>query len=323
METKAALYRQAADNIKQRRHLAETQAVQNREQLRIAAPEYEQLRLKLLNNRFEQARRSVRGLPRTELEEQAQQLQEKLDMYRTAAGFTEEQLVPRYTCRDCNDTGICGGVRCHCVEKEMRRLRREQINSAFPLELSSFERFSLKYYSDKPDPELGASPRELMSQVLEYCTAWAAHYRPGCQSLLLMGDAGLGKTHLALAMAGQVLDAGFDVVYVSAQHTFARLDSNIFESENEWMEAMLEADLLVLDDLGTEFVTPHTVSVLYQLVDTRMCAHRPTIYTTNIMTQQLLVGRYTEKVASRLLGSCELLQFFGDDVRLHDKKEGS
>ena len=319
MDTKAALYRLAAENIKQRRRLAEAQAAQNREQLRIAAPDHEKLRLQLLNNQFEQARRSVSGQPRKELEEQARRLRERLDACMTEAGFTEEQLTPRYHCRDCEDTGICGGVRCHCVEKEMRRLRREQINREFPLELSSFERFSLSCYSDQVDPELGDSPRGLMAQVLDYCTAWASHYRPGCRSLLLMGDAGLGKTHLALAMAGCVLEAGYDVVYVSAQHAFAQMDSNIFAGENEWLEAMLEADLLVLDDLGTEYVTPHTVSVLYQLADTRMCAHRPTIYTTNIMTQQLLVSRYTEKVASRLLGSCELLQFFGEDIRLQGK----
>ena len=319
METKAALYRQATENIKQRRRLAQAQALQNKNKLCAAAPEYERLRLQLLNNQFEQARSSVRGLPRDGLETEAAQLREKLAACMAAAGFAEEQLAPRYDCPDCEDTGVLNGVRCHCVEKEMRRLRREQINGEFPLELCSFDRFSLERYSDKFDPDLDDSPRGDMAQVLDYCTAWAEHYRPGCQSLLLMGDAGLGKTHLALAMAGRVLDAGYDVVYVSAQRAFEQMDSNIFEGESEWMEAMLEADLLILDDLGTEFVTPHTVSALYRLADTRMCAHRPTIYTTNIITYQLLVSRYTEKVASRLLGSCEVLQFFGEDIRLQRK----
>ena len=82
---------------------------------------------------------------------------------------------------------------------------------------------------------------------------------------------------------------------------------------------MLEADLLILDDLGTEYVVPHTISVLYQIVNTRLCSKRPTVYTTNIVTQQLMNARYTEKVTSRLLGSCELLQFYGEDVRLQGK----
>ncbi len=314
------MYRMAFRHVEEHRRIAEDIALRNREVLRAAAPEYEPLRLELLNTQIEQARCAVLGEAQDAVRARTEVLAARLDAVIRAAGFDEQQLRPQYHCGICSDTGRDNGTRCACVEREMRRLRREQINREFPLDLCDFAHFSLERYSAEVDPELGTSTRAVMTQVLEYCQAYAAHFRSGCTSLLLMGDAGLGKTHLALAMANRVLDAGYDVVYVSAQQAFSAMDDHSAREEGEaWLEAMLGADLLILDDLGTEYVTPHTISILYQIVNTRLCSRRPTIYTTNIVTQQLMNARYTEKVASRLLGGCELLQFFGEDVRLQDK----
>ena len=55
---------------------------------------------------------------------------------------------------------------------------------------------------------------------------------------------------------------------------------------------------------------------MYELINTRMLTHRPTIYTTNITDQSVFVARYTEKVASRMLGGCKMFKFFGTDQRL-------
>ena len=89
-----------------------------------------------------------------------------------------------------------------------------------------------------------------------------------------------------------------------------------YTTNDEWLAACQEADLLILDDLGTEYITPLTISVLYELINTRMLTHRPTIYTTNITDQSVFVARYTEKVASRMLGGCKMFKFFGTDQRL-------
>ena len=83
-----------------------------------------------------------------------------------------------------------------------------------------------------------------------------------------------------------------------------------------WLDACKEADLLILDDLGTEYISQLTISVLYELINTRMLCHRPTIYTSNIVDSSIFEARYTEKVASRILGSCQIFKFFGTDQRL-------
>ena len=170
-------------------------------------------------------------------------------------------------------------------------------------------------------PELGLTARQHMAQVLEYCKYYAAHFSPReSTSLYLFGSAGLGKTHLALSIANTVLQKGCDVVYVSAQNAFDAIERERFASgEGDTMATLQSAELLILDDLGTEYISPYVNSCLYSLVNTRVCRRLPTIYTSNIVNDADLQRRYTEKVVSRLLGSCETLCFCGTDIRLMDK----
>ena len=211
------------------------------------------------------------------------------------AGYDESAFKPAYRCPLCEDTGMRGGIPCRCVADVARRLRREDV-----------------------EPELGISPREYMGKLLNYCKNYAARFSANSPNLLFMGHSGLGKTHLALAIADAVLEGGHDVLYTSAAALAAQLGKEHFDYTNneEWLAACQEADLLILDDLGTEYITPLTISVLYELINTRMLTHRPTIYTTNIIDQNIFVARYTEKVASRMLGGCKMFKFFGEDQRL-------
>ena len=110
---------------------------------------------------------------------------------------------------------------------------------------------------------------------------------------------------------------GYNVVYVSAQNAFDAIEKEHFQSEEGGTLATLcDAQLLILDDLGTEYLTPYVSSCLYSMVNTRVCRRLPTIYTSNIVKDADLHRRYTEKIVSRLLGNCECLNFCGEDVRL-------
>ena len=173
-------------------------------------------------------------------------------------------------------------------------------------------------YPAAVEPELGRPTRDYMAQLLEFCRKYAEKFSSQSRNLLFMGTAGLGKTHLALAIADAVLDGGHDVLYTSSAALMTRLGREQFDrdADEEWLTACKEADLLILDDLGTEFLSAVTISALYELINTRMLTHRPTIYTTNITDQQVFITRYTEKVASRMLGNCKMFKFFGTDQRL-------
>lgn len=234
------------------------------------------------------------------------------------AGYSRDAFQPKYVCPLCHDTGMRDGNPCSCVAEIARRLRREEINAASPLGLCQFSTFDVNRYSAEVEPELGISARAYMEKLLHYCENYAQKFSSKSTNLLFMGHTGLGKTHLALAIADAVLGGGHDVLYTSAAALAARLGREHFDfdSSDEWLNACQEADLLILDDLGTEYITPLTISVLYELINTRMLTERPTIYTTNITDQSVFVARYTEKVASRMLGGCKIFKFFGTDQRL-------
>ncbi len=231
-------------------------------------------------------------------------------------GFAADSLQPKFRCAFCQDTGWEGSRLCRCVEQRVRGLRRAELMRTAPLEKSRFDNFDVTRYPDRPVPGGRVSIRQVMANNLDYCREYAAHFSAGCPSLFLTGEAGLGKTHLALAIAGALLERGVDLLYIPSQIAFAQIEQERREAPNETLGAMLDAELLILDDLGSEYLTPYLASCIYRLVDTRLVTGRPTIYTSNIQTQQTLNNRYGEKVGSRLFGECEILHFYGDDLRL-------
>lgn len=231
-------------------------------------------------------------------------------------GFAADFLQPKFRCSICQDTGRDGSRLCRCVEQRVRSLRRSELMQAAPLEKSRFDNFDLALYPDRPVPGGSTSIRRIMESNLDYCRQYAAQFGPGCPSLFLTGNAGLGKTHLALAIAGELLGRGVDLLYIPSQIAFAKIEQERRDEPNETLGAMLDAELLILDDLGSEYLTPYLASCIYRLVDTRLVCGRPTVYTSNIQTQQTLNARYGEKVGSRLFGECEILRFYGDDLRL-------
>ena len=202
---------------------------------------------------------------------------------------------------------------------EVRKLTKEEIDLtvrrvARIVKIGMF----MDRYPAEPEPELGGTPRDYMGKVLAYCQRYANSFTPESRGLMFIGSAGLGKTHMALAIADTVLNRGFDVLYTSSAALAAQLGREHFDraAEDPWLDACKEADLLILDDLGTEYISQMTISVLYELINTRMLCHRPTIYTSNIVDSSIFEARYTEKVASRILGSCQIFKFFGTDQRL-------
>ena len=78
----------------------------------------------------------------------------------------------------------------------------------------------------------------------------------------------MDKVNYYLDIADAVLEGVHDVLYTSAAALAAQLGREHFNytTNDEWLAACQEADLLILDDLGTEYITPLTISVLYELI---------------------------------------------------------
>ena len=255
------------------------------------------------------------GKDRTEAAAALAAAKQKLTALLAESGRPADALEPKFTCKRCEDTGAVDGHTCDCVRRVMQQLRRKEIEELSSLSISSFDTMQLDYYPNTVDKTLGESVRSYMAEVLADLRDY----------LLLVGNAGLGKTHAALAIAGEVLQQNYDVIYVSCPDFFGKLEALHFGTdpggeEETLFQTACNADLLILDDLGTEFNSSFFLTNLYSLLNNRLGAKLPTIVTTNITDGALLEKLYTEKISSRLAAFVQI-QFLGSDIRVQKAAE--
>ena len=218
-----------------------------------------------------------------------------------------------YDCDACRDTGYINGKICSCIHTKAKQLLIEDLSSSLPLDNCRFENFDLNFYQNT---ELdGANPRKRMTAILKLCKEYVINFNPKhSESLLFMGDTGLGKTHLTLAVTYELLNKGFDVIYGAAYNLFSEMENEHFDRHtNSKYNAAVNCDLLVIDDLGGEFVSPYIQSLLYNIINTRDLANKPTIINTNLSMAEI-GNRYTPRVASRLI-KYTAKKFIGNDIR--------
>ena len=161
------------------------------------------------------------------------------------------------------------------------------------------------------------SPYARMEKILNFCESYAVNFTPKSRSILFQGGSGLGKTHLSLAIAKEVIGNGYGVVYSSAPDILSRLESERFNDDKttDATENLLkECDLLIIDDLGTEFLTQFTLSKIYNIINTRMLLKKPIIISTNLTLKELEKS-YHQRLVSRIIGEMLRLKFIGRDIR--------
>lgn len=320
--------RYAADMLEHRRHAAAMETDRRRAKILSQIPELRELELAIAATGLSLVRNS---LVNEQDENLAASVQIQIEVLRSKERhiLQEHNLAPDYLdpihhCSMCKDSGITDdGTTCDCASQLLREYTMREVNRVSPLALCDFGTFSLDYYDTAVDDEYGMSPRENMRQNLNVCVKFANDFPKQDENLLMLGDAGLGKTHLALSVANAVLSRGHNVVYCSAANIFKQMEIEHFENgrDTTTLVSLKRCDLLVLDDLGAEFISPFASALLYDIVNTRILQHRPTIYTSNITKEEVLTMRYGEKVMSRLVGCSTVLPFFGEDIRIQKSNE--
>ena len=319
MRTKNELYQEAMRTVAARRQMARARAEDARAEAEAAIPGLRHAEEEVRVRGIRCALAGAAGRDRTEAAAALADARRKLSELLASSGRPADALEPRFTCKLCEDTGVVKGRTCECVHKVMQQLRREEIEALSSLSISSFDTMELRYYPDEKDADVGESARRYMAGQLAELKGYADEFDRTSPSLVLLGNAGLGKTHAALAIAGKVLEKGFDVIYVSSPDFFSKLEALHFGQDSAGEEEMLlrtaaGADLLILDDLGSEFNSSFLISTLYSLLNNRLGAKLPTIVTTNITDGALLEKRYTEKISSRLSAFIPF-RFLGEDIR--------
>lgn len=316
----SSLVAQAMEQIRQRRLLEDIALEQRLDEITLKVPEVMEARNQLAQTSaklgrliFTRGTDIETGVAKIRDENLA--LQEKERVLLRQNGYPEDYLRPHRVCVDCEDTGYRDGVRCHCVDALVRQLALQQLNQVSSLKLTGFDNFRLDYYPT--DPEDGRIPRKWMERVLHYCQEYARTFQPDMKGLLMQGNTGLGKTHLSLAIATGVIRRGFGVVYGSTQDFLRVIEKEHFgraAQPADTLDGLLAADLLILDDLGAEFSTQFTQSVIYNILNTRISQNRPTIVSTNLSRSEL-EEKYGQRVVSRLYTQLTCLRFVGRDIR--------
>ncbi len=239
----------------------------------------------------------------------------------TAAGYPIDYLDDIYTCPLCRDTGLHNGRVCSCLDTLYNRELTRQLGTLLRTGQESFDTFDLNVYSPEYDASFGCIPRESMTAVYKICRKFADVFPAVSSHLLLQGNTGLGKTFLSACIARTVAEKGYSVCYESAADAFEPFEAQKFSRIQEDAQAastkvqmMLNCDLMILDDLGTEMITTLTTSAFYTLLNTRLLHNRPTIISTNYSNDELQ-KKYTQQIVSRLLGDFIALPFVGNDLR--------
>jgi DNA replication protein DnaC len=248
-------------------------------------------------------------------------------------GFQEDDLKLKYHCPMCRDTGFKkdeNGLElnqyCDCLLDIVKKFSSQQISIKCNLDSYRFDNFNVcsPTLSDiEPCLKNGNKTiREHMIEVVQNCENYARDFKiyhddpsQNPDSILIYGRTGLGKTHISLAIAGKVLSKNFNVVYTSALELFKKLSDEEFKlSTHETLDTVLETDLLIIDDLGTEMDNKFYTSMLYNIINSRFMNDRlPIIISTNLSLSEL-ESKYNERILSRIL-SYRQMEFFGKDFR--------
>jgi len=238
-----------------------------------------------------------------------------------ANGFPEDELSERYVCSICRDTGSHDAKPCVCYKKKLIEKAYQQSNLSALLTHQSFDTFDLSLYSDEVDADFGMSPKEYMHNILDVCREFVKNFDTKSQNLLFWGDPGLGKTFLSTCIAKELIATNHSVIYETAYKTFSMLEELKFKrSDNEEklrfkVDKLYSCDLLILDDLGSEFATQYTTAALFDIINSRLIAGKKTVINTNLSIGELK-NKYGERVVSRLYGHYQVLNFIGSDIRI-------
>lgn len=321
MAYKREVYIEAKNRLDKRRLSAETKREQRRSEVLLEFPELQQIEDEMASHGAAAVKAVGMGGDVAayikELSVKNLIAQDKLKALLKKGGYSEDYLDVKYTCEKCKDTGSHDGYYCECYKKLISETAIEMLGTNPDGSRCSFENFRTDLYPDVQDPETGVNQREYMTKVFNFCKQYAEGFSLSSPNLLLAGKTGLGKTHLSLAIASTAIRKGYNVHYDSIQNLMNKLEREHFgrsTSEDSVRDEILECELLIIDDMGVEFITQYTLAEIHNIINTRILNGLPTIISTNLEMKDI-EQTYSQRIASRIIGNYRFLRFCGKDIR--------
>lgn len=255
-----------------------------------------------------------------EMEYSIKKLQQERAFLLTEHNIPVNYLEKVYNCTNCNDTGFDSmGKKCGCFKQRLINYGYKMSNLNQVLEKENFSTFKMDIFSDDiPEGEV-TSPRDNMKDILSLCESFVLNFDDTNENLLFYGSTGLGKTFLCNAIAKSLLDKGYLVVYQTSFNILELLERRKFKKDSQPLDhfsydMLFDADLLIIDDLGTEMTNTFTNTEIFNIINTRLLRSKKTLISTNLSPGEIS-KIYSDRVSSRLFGGFNLLRFYGRDLR--------
>jgi DNA replication protein DnaC len=257
------------------------------------------------------AKALLRGSDIARVEADNLRLQDERTAVLRKMGLSPNALDEVPNCPLCDDRGYTSDGMCVCLKRLYKEEQAKELSKLLKLGKQTFKNFKLDYYDE--------DVRRVMQGNFRACKHFAETFSINSGNILMTGDPGLGKTHLSCAIAREVSEQGYSVVYETAIAFCAVFDRLKFQRQfDDDLERdanrYVTCDLLILDDLGTEMKTTNTISAVYDIINSRLVAGLSTIVNTNCYSEELAED-YSPQIASRLLGEYTVLKFRGNDLR--------
>lgn len=310
------VYRRAVDVLDRRREIANIKAQENFKRISKEVPELEEIQGQLSRIGLEL---SKLFLFEGDKEEQLQNLRRQSDRLRkektaalNAKGYSDKDLEVPYTCPYCKDTGFIDNRICkNCHTKILKDIEKSDLAKIAPVDDCTFESFIVdeRFYPDKA--------YDKAEKIVQSCRTYATNFTTSSKSLLLLGGVGVGKTHLSLAIANVVINRGYSVIFGNSQNIISDLQSEEFNEKKETQynkRAVLNCDLLIIDDLGTEVLNQSRIAILYNIINSRLLSKLPTIISSNFTLDEL-EDKYDQRIFSRITGEYSNLTLEGNNIR--------
>lgn len=307
-------YRLAKEEIEARRTNAEATAEARNTELRILYSEIKEIDDELTGTGLALFKIACSGGDIAPLRARNEELMQRRRKILVDLGYPADYTDVHYVCKDCSDTGFIGTKMCKCLKELLITKNIASSGIGRLIERQSFDNFDLEWYRDDEEGY------KRMCKNVETAKAFAKGFAAHRDNLLLIGTTGTGKTHISTSIAREVIHQGYDVLYDSIQNILTVFENDRFHSGYGVREMegdkYFECDLLIIDDLGTEFVNQFTVATLYNVINTRVNKGLSTIISTNLSAADLR-AKYDGRIISRIIGSdYKVLYFTGKDHRV-------
>ncbi len=257
-----------------------------------------------------------------DFKQKLEQLKQERAILLTENNIPLQYLDENYSCEECKDTGfVNSGQKCKCFRQQLIIKAYNMSNLSNVLKKENFQHFNLDLFSNKPFEGQSLSPKENMMDILNVCEGFVCNFDENNEeNLLFYGETGLGKTFLTNCIAKALLDKGKIVIYQTSFKLLEILEELRFKNndDKEKYNLLFEADLLIIDDLGTEMTNTFTNSEIFNIINSRLLSNKKTIVSTNLSPKEMM-DRYDDRIFSRLFSKFTVLHFFGKDLRWETK----